>query len=216
MKNNYQKHFEKELEIMKKNSKNNPNEDGKLIIEMFKKPIKQITKIFSKQGHSGSSASFYSSILSQGIKNILSFQPLSEITCSDREWNLVTEGNVNEEIYDLKKGVYQNNRCSAIFKEGKNGKPYYLDAIVWKGEDEYDTFTGIVDRISSNQSIKFPFTPKTFYIDVVKVKYNPKKHKDCFVGKDNKKYVYKIKDRKQLKEVSEYYLFQKIIERFIK
>lgn len=187
-KNNYQIHFEKELAIIRRN---NPNEET--IIEMFKKPIKQINKIFSKQGHSGSSASFYSSILSMSIKKILSFQPISSITCSDEEWTKVG------------KGLYQNKRCGSIFKESKRGKSHYLDAIVWKGEEDYDSFTGTVGGIKSRQLIKLPFTPKTFYIDVKKVRYNRKKHKDFYVDKDNKKYVYKIKDKNQLKAVEEYY-----------
>ena len=31
--------------------------------------------------------------------------------------------------------TYQNNRCSAVFKDGIDGKPRYLDAIVWRDQN---------------------------------------------------------------------------------
>lgn len=194
MTNNYKEHFLKEVEILEKGLK-----DGdKLAIHDFKDVICDITDIFSKQGHSGGSAPFYSVALSNTIKNVLSFKPLSPITCEDHEWTMVTEGDPQEEMY-------QNKRESAVFKNGKDSKPYYLDAICWSGEDEYDTFIGDVEEIRSRQFIKIPFTPKTFYIDVIKVYYNSEKHKDYHKDKDDKKYVYEIKDRNQLKEVTDYY-----------
>jgi len=103
---------------------------------------------------------------------------------------------------------YQNLRCSALFKNGKNENPYYIDAVVFQGEDEFDLFTGKVEDVNSLQYIKdFPFEPKTFYIDVYKELYNKEKHgknADIFTI-SNKDYVYRIKDRKQLEEVYKYY-----------
>lgn len=191
--NNYKKHFERELEIIKKGLK----EGDRLAIEDFIEMIKDITDIFNKQGHSGSSAPFYNSILTETIKNVLSFKPLSGITCEDYEWNAI--GGISHT-----ENIYQNKREGAVFKNGKSGEPYYLDAIVWKGEEDWDTFTGTVDGINSRQFINLPFTPKTFYIDVVK-DYNFNEDEDPVVDKDETRYVYRIKDRKQLLEVAEYY-----------
>jgi len=44
------------------------------------------------------------------------FEPISPLTGKDEEWGEV----VNY--------LFQNNRNSAVFKEGKDGKPYFIDA----------------------------------------------------------------------------------------
>jgi hypothetical protein len=85
-----------------------------------------------------------------------------------------------------------------VFKEGKDGKPYYLDAIVWKNQ-KGNTYTGNCilnsngDKIKSSQIIKLPFTPKTFYIDVF----------DYEIALDD--WESKIVDESQLEEVWKYY-----------
>lgn len=110
--------------------------------------VMELIEVFDKQGHSGMSAPMVISIFSK----LADFKPLQPITCRNEEWVLV----------DDKNETYQNKRCSAIFKEGINGRPYYLNAIVWK--EKGGAFTGTVEEISSRQFIKLPFTPKTFYV----------------------------------------------------
>jgi hypothetical protein len=171
--NNYLKHFKRELRILGSKLEKGDN----LVIKDFIPEIESIIEKFSKQGHSGSSAPFYSGALSSTIKKVLSFEPLSPLTGEDNEWS---EGS---------QGVFQNNRLSSVFKESDNGIAYYLNAIVWSGEKEHDTFTGTVENVTSRQHIRFPFKPKTFYIDVV------------IVGGE-----YKIKDKDQLKEVFQYFI----------
>jgi hypothetical protein len=171
--NNYLKHFRKELAILRASLADGDN----LVIEDFIKDIESITEKFSKQGHSGASAPCYAGTLCSAIRKVLAFEPLSPITGDESEWNHIGEVD------------YQNNRLGSVFKEGKQGAPYYLDAIIWSGEDEYDTFTGTVDGIASRQYIKLPFTPKKFYIDVVRDEAGE----------------YHIKDRTQLNEVFTYY-----------
>jgi len=190
-------HFQKELAILESNLE----DEGCLVIDEFIPVIKIITEIFSSQGHSGGSAPHYSNTLANTIKNVLAFKPLSPIHCHNNEWNDVSESSGGNEFY-------QNNRLSSIFKKGKYGTPYYLSAIVWQGEDDWDTFTGRVQDISSSQNIKTPFTPKTFYIDVIKVPYNPEKHSSHHLDCSNNKYSYEIKNPKQLDPVKEYYDFK--------
>ncbi len=70
---------------------------------------------------------------------------------------------------------YQNKRLGSLFKDTARSKPHFLDAVVWKGERPHDTFTGSVyldntykTLLSSSMHVnKFPFTPETFFIDVV-------------------------------------------------
>jgi hypothetical protein len=166
-----------------------------------------VIKVFSKQGHSGSSAPIVVNL----FKKLALFEPITPIMGTEDEWVACTDN------------VYQNNRCSALFKEGKDGAPYYLDAIVWQGEESYDTFTGQVDKYRSRQYIKeFPFIPKTFYVNVIKEvlpddwteepfiegneTYDMKEYEETGVKNWKKNnYRYKIKDENQMKEVFEYY-----------
>jgi len=190
-------HFEHELKIMNSNLK----KGDRLVIQDYIPSIRSILETASKQGHSGASIHAYANALCNTIKNALLQNPLSPITGKKSEWVDVTE---------QKRGLkqYQNNRCSAIFRDGARGKSYYLDAITFQGPEKHDTFTGVVEDIRSKQYIKkFPFSPKRFYIDVRREKYNESKHGldvrvvTCNTGD----YVYFIKDRDQLKEVWKYY-----------
>jgi hypothetical protein len=133
---------------------------------------------FADEGHSGGSAPYGAAALSDTIRKLCLHQPLTPITGDDYEWNDVSEysdGNV----------CYQNTRCSAIFK-GDQPKSYYLDAVIWRMGDS--CFSGTVDGVTSRQNIVFPFTPKTFYVDVYEV--------------DDE---YHITDPVQLDAVAEYY-----------
>lgn len=94
----------------------------------------------------------------------------------DSEWIDVSELSDGEKLW-------QNSRCSALFKY-PSGECSYIYAIVWQGEQEWDTFTGRVyvdDKdfklIGSSQLARFPFKPKTFYIDVVKCLLQKKKQR---------------------------------------
>jgi hypothetical protein len=85
----------------------------------------ELLEVFSKQGHSGFSAPFVIHYFEKLAKN----EPIAPIMCTDDEWNDISD--YGGDTYDPD---FQNNRCSAVFKKGVEGKPYYLDAIVWSGE----------------------------------------------------------------------------------
>lgn len=194
--NNYEKYLEREVTIAEANLEKGDN----LAIKDFIPALKQICEVFSTQGHSGGSAPFYASAVSHAIKKVLMFEPLSPLTGEDSEWNKVEDFGLPPK--------YQNNRLSSVFKDTKDGKAHYLRAIVWQGEEDHDTFTGKMFGIPSALNIKeFPFTPKTFYIDVKKdyewEKY-PENEVYDIIGENNK-YAYVLKDPKQLEEVWEYY-----------
>lgn len=115
---------------------------------MTGKSVIELIELFAKQGHSGMSAPIVISL----FKELANFKPISPITGDDDEWNEVGDE------------MFQNKRLSSVLKDGKDGRPYYLDAIVWS--DEGGSFTGTVDGIKSSQFISFPFMPKTFYVKV--------------------------------------------------
>jgi len=116
--------------------------------------ILHIVDEFAKEGHSGFSASY----ALECIQKLLKFEPLSPLTGEDDEWNYV--GDLGDDP------VYQNRRCSRIFK-GKDGRAYDIDGIVWYEwySDEHDleprkiNFTNIDSRVY----IEFPYIPKTEY-----------------------------------------------------
>lgn len=129
---------------------------------------------------------------------------LTKIKCSENEWSKPFDDN----------DTYQNVRLSSVFKEGKDGKPYFLDAIVWREENGV-CYTGRVntkdgETIRSRQYIKLPFEPKTFYVDVVKETLQndseePWDYTDEDGNHQTEKYREVIKDEKQLEEVFDYY-----------
>lgn len=141
--------------------------------------VQELLDVFHKQGHSGFSAQRVAYLFYTLIKDGI----LTPLTGADDEWNDISFADPNDKM------TYQNNRKSDVFKCGKDGKAYYLDAIIWKGQHEGDTFTGRVEDVQSRQYIKFPFYPKDFYIDVIR----------------DEEGNYTIKDREQLLPVFEYY-----------
>lgn len=78
------------------------------------KDIARLLILFSTQGHSGSTAHYTMGL----FKKLVDFKPIVPLTFEDDEWNEVGED------------TYQNRRNSAVFKEGKSGRPYYIDAYV--------------------------------------------------------------------------------------
>jgi hypothetical protein len=143
---------------------------------------------------------------------------ITPITCSDDEWG-------ERSSFRTDKESYQNRRLSSVFKEGKDGKPYFIDAIIWR-EEEGSCYTGRgVTRdgevYRSRQYIKLPFEPRRFYIDVVKEilpddwteepfiewdYYDTKEFEETGVKNwKTEKYRNVIKDEAQLEEVFDYY-----------
>lgn len=179
------------------------------IVTPFSNEILALCEAVGKSGQSGGSALYTASAISQAVKKLLLQEPISEVTGHESEWNNVSEiGNGSI--------MFQNSRCAALFKDGVDATPHYIDAIVWKGVEIWDTFTGTVyiddkkfELIRSSQYVKLPFRPKTFYVDVVRVSIkkedadNRKMH--YIEGDFNECYYSVIKDQKQLDAVFEYY-----------
>jgi hypothetical protein len=179
------------------------------IVTPFSKEILALCEAFGKSGQSGGSAPMTASAISQAVKHLMLQEPICSITGVDEEWVNVREVSQEDEM------MYQNKRCSALFKS-KSGKCWYLDAIVWNGEEEHDTFTGHVyvddknfELIGSCQYVRLPFNPETFYIDVVYVpitKEEAEKRKMHYIEDGDGKCHYSVvKDTNQLAKVFKYY-----------
>lgn len=192
---NTQQHAKRELDILVKTVPG-------AIIRDFIPEILALCEAFGKSGQSGGSAPYTAQALSQAVKKLCLHQPICPITGIDEEWNDIGVSLNRSEPTD----EYQNNRLSSIFKKGKDGRAYFLDAIVWQGEDDYDTFTGSINGVSSRQYIKsFPFEPKTFYVNVVRDFNVEGLEEKEIIETGLGRYVYKLKDPTQLEEVFQYY-----------
>jgi len=156
--------------------------------------VLELLEVLSNQGHSGSSIGYCLNIFNKLAK----FEPITPITCTDNEW---VEHNYSGSL------TYQNNRLSAVFKNDKDSKPYYLDAIVFRDQNG-SCFTGTVEDISSAQYIRTPFTPKTFYIDVISNEVE--KDDETKLCPGSGWWHSTIKDTSQLEEVWKFYDFMKI------
>jgi hypothetical protein len=177
------------------------------IVTPFAKEILSLCEAFGKSGQSAASAPYVASAISQAVKKLLIKEPICDVTGHENEW--VDISDCMGEI------MWQNSRCGGLFK-CSNGKCSYNDAIVWKGEEEYDTFTGKVyvddknfELIGSSQFAKFPFKPKTFYIDVVRVPITKEEaeNRNLHYIEDGfgECYYTILKEPKQLEKVFEYY-----------
>ena len=199
---NVKKYAELEMDIIEQSI-----EDA--IITPFREEILALVDAFGKSGQSGGSAPYTARAICQALEKLMLFKPISPITGVDEEWSNVS--NMCQSGI-----VYQNKRCGSLFKTDKD-KPYYLDAIVFQGEKEYDTWTGhcYIDNIDfkeigSSQEVNFPFEPKTFYVDVISIPITETEAEErdinYYYSNDDGTYYYNVlKDPCQLDEVFKYY-----------
>ena len=102
-----------------------------------------LIKVFAEEGHSGFSANMAISIFSK----VAAFEPLTPLTGEDSEWN------------EVGTNVYQNKRCSHVFKE--KGQAYDSQGRVFV-EPSGATYTSFKSRVL----VTFPYIPKTEYVNV--------------------------------------------------
>jgi hypothetical protein len=113
---------------------------------LMNQQLKELILVFCTHGHSGFSASYANAALSK----LLAYKPLSPLTGDDDEWNEVGHS------------VFQNRRCSHVFKsvDRFDGQAYDIDAVVFRDPDG-----GCCTNGGSSQPITFPYTPATKYVD---------------------------------------------------
>ena len=140
------------------------NADGKFEDEMQEdicKHVLELLKVFADEGHSGSTAPYTVNM----FKKLAMFEPLVPLTGEDWEWN------------ECGNGVFQNKRCSRVFKHPDrfDGQAYDIEGIVFYDwyerplEPDEPGFPGTYrgkSHFTSRDScvpITFPYTPKTEY-----------------------------------------------------
>lgn len=140
------------------------DEDGNYKDEMQQAICEHILKlldVFADEGHSGSSAPYAVGL----FEKLAMFKPIVPLTGEDWEWHEASEG------------VFQNIRCSRVFKQADrfDGQAYDIDGCVfyeWSerplepDEEGYPGTRRFKSHFTSRESavpITFPYTPTTEY-----------------------------------------------------
>jgi len=123
--------------------------------------VLKLLEVFGEEGHSGSSAPYAINL----FKTLASFEPVVPLTGEDWEW------------HECGDGVFQNLRCSRVFKQADrfDGQAYDINGIVfydWRERDlepdeaGYPGQTRYKSRYTCGDShvpITFPYTPTTLH-----------------------------------------------------
>jgi hypothetical protein len=111
---------------------------------MMRKHLLHMVKEFADEGHSGFSASY----AIQCLKKLLNFKPLSPLTGEDNEWT------------DIGGNLFQNKRCSSIFKDA-TGDAYDIDGrVFWEWYTDKETgekYKSYYTCYESRVPVTFPY-----------------------------------------------------------
>lgn len=136
-KSNLELHAEKELKLAGLFDKD--SDYGGMLGDAVMKMV----KVFSDEGHSGFSVNMAINI----FEKVARFEPLMPLTGADDEWMEVGDG------------VFQNVRCSHVFKESEQA--YDIEGKIFR-EPSGSCYTSYDSRVK----VTFPYTPKREYVDV--------------------------------------------------
>lgn len=121
------------------------NEDG-FYGDMMGHATLRLIREFCAEGHSGMSAG-----ISVGVFSALArYEPLTPLEGTEDEWMEPHDG----------RGCQQNNRCGHVFRRA-DGTAYDINGKVFREPNGVTYTSG-----ESFTDIKFPYTPKTEYVDV--------------------------------------------------
>ena len=153
---------------------------------MIADAVLELIQVFSDQGHSGCSANMTTSLFNK----LAQYKPLIPLTYDDDEWNESRDGDPEH---------YQNNRNSAVFKDAKDGTPYYVDAYTKRTPDG-NCWHGSLQlkdgSVMGRCYIKDPSNMPTITIDVDEAEIAPNDWEMW------------VKDETQLEELAKYYDFE--------
>ena len=141
------------------------DDDGNYIDEMQEaicNHVLELIKVFSDEGHSGSTAPYTIDL----FKKLAMFEPIVPLTGEDWEWTEIAR-----EMSGSNNGtVYQNKRCSRVFKDDDgaydiDGKVFYI----WYTNENGERFKSYYTSRDSHVPVSFPYTPTTVYEETVEI-----------------------------------------------
>jgi len=116
-----------------------PQEDGPN--KWIQENVLELLDVFSRQGHSGFSAPY----CLETFRKLALHEPLVPLSGANDEWHEVGDG------------VFQNKRCSHVFKDA-DGRAYDINGRIFR-EPSGACYTNRV-------YVTFPYTPTREYVDV--------------------------------------------------
>ena len=133
------------------------DENGKFNDEMQEDICKHVLKlldVFADEGHSGFSAPYAIDL----FKRLAMFKPIAPLTGEDWEWS------------DTGHDVYQNRRCSSVFKNKQTGKCYDIDGkVFWEwhiSQHDGEPYKSYYHSGGCHTPVTFPYTPPTKRVEV--------------------------------------------------
>jgi len=135
-------HAEREFELLGWRRPNDPDDPQNWVCDN----VVELLKVFSEQGHSGSSAPYVMGVFEKAAR----FEPLAPLTGDDNEWM---------EIGAQEGKLYQNIRCGHVFKDDDGA--YDIDGRIFRDPDGC-CYTSFKSRVP----VTFPYTPTREYVDV--------------------------------------------------
>ena len=138
------------------------NDDGEYLDEMQEAICKHVLKlleVFSDEGHSGSTAPYTINL----FKKLAMFDPIVPLTGEDWEWT-----DVSDTFGGRGHKLYQNKRCSHVFKDETgaydiNGKVFYE----WYTDENGEKFKSHYTSRDSRVPVTFPYIPTTVYEEYI-------------------------------------------------
>jgi hypothetical protein len=180
-------YFRREVAILRKKY-----EGDSLVIDPVLPEIEALIEAYAETGQSGASAALIGPVIAETIKKALSFEPLSELTGDDDEWNIIGETENHE------KDIFQNRRYSTVFKEGKDGKPYYLDGLRW-----WDTISNVIWTATVKLPDNRTLSSRVYIKDLSK--FDGKSFRIIVQEREKGSDIYIIQNPETLKEAEEVY-----------
>ena len=139
------------------------DDDGNYIDEMQEaicKHILELIKVFSDEGHSGSTEPYTVDL----FKKLAMFELITPLTGEDWEWTEIAR-----EMSGSNNGtLYQNKRCSRVFKDDTGA--YDIDGKVfydWYTNENGDRHKSYYTSRDSRVPVTFPYVPTTVYEETV-------------------------------------------------
>lgn len=144
-KENIVRHAEREFLAAGYKTLNQEQEDGPN--KWMQENVLELIEIFSRQGHSGFSAPY----AVETFRKLALYEPLVPLSGSDDEWIEVGDG------------VFQNIRCSRVFKDKDrfNGQAYDIEGRIFREPNG-----ACYSNSDSYVPVTFPYIPKREYVDV--------------------------------------------------
>jgi len=131
------------------------NDDGSYadgMQEAMCQHVLKLLQVFEDEGHSGSSAPYAVDLFSK----VALFKPILPLSGNDDEWNEIGEEDGQK--------LYQNRRCSHVFKRGDAA--YDSQGIIfweWFTDSEGKRHKSHFVNSDSRTPVTFPYTPTKIY-----------------------------------------------------